>query len=60
MSAPKLVRLTPGMPIPYAGDRLTTVSADLAAARTELAGLRAATHQAPDAGECAIEAAASR
>ena len=31
MSAPKLVRLTPGMPIPYAGDRLTTVSADLAA-----------------------------
>jgi len=34
--------------------------ADLAAARTELAGLRAASHQAPDAGECAIEAAASR
>ncbi len=31
MSAPKLDRLTPGMPIPFAGNRVTTVSADLAA-----------------------------
>jgi glutamate-5-semialdehyde dehydrogenase len=31
MSAPKLERLTPGMPIPFAGRRVTTVSADLAA-----------------------------
>jgi acid phosphatase (class A) len=34
--------------------------ADLAAARAELARLRAAPHSAPDAGECAVEAAASR
>ena len=31
MSAPKLVRLQPGMPIPFAGNRMTTVSAELAA-----------------------------
>lgn len=33
---------------------------DLAAAQAELARLRAAPHTAPDTGECAIEAAASR
>ena len=31
MSAPTLDRLTPGMPIPFAGNRVTTVSAGLAA-----------------------------
>jgi len=31
MSAPKLDRLTPGMPIPFAGTRVTTVSPELAA-----------------------------
>ena len=31
MSAPKLDRLTPGMPIPFAGNRVTMVPADLAA-----------------------------
>lgn len=34
--------------------------ADLSAARAELARLRGAPHAAPDAGECAIEAVASR
>jgi len=33
--------------------------ADLVATRTEVARLRAAPHTAPDAGECALEAAAS-
>jgi glutamate-5-semialdehyde dehydrogenase len=32
MSAPRLENLTPGMPIPFAGNRVTTVSAQLAAA----------------------------
>ena len=31
MSAPSLDRLTPGMPIPFAGTRVATVSAELAA-----------------------------